>query len=414
MKNQLGYFKVCFGIAYLLVICSIFIGCSNDTAPQTEDAKMIRITKLQYENTSGENGVTTFFYDDNGLMTKARWELLDGSRYSENYLSLNKRGQVIRKYREFSDNLTSDNWYEYDDDGNLIGEKFERSDGNTGTTQYIYDENNKRTKADCDGLNGWFFGDIDYNHNDEGRIVSADITRDGENIGTIAYTYNEHDSLETEIWDFGGEWGQTFRYEYEEYQMPQRINYTSANVFIANPDKYRVKIENYDYNNEQGGPSYYEYETGGKLVKKTFERSDGLKTETTFEYNDIGLLLKSYRAYHDGKTGTFEYVYNGNRKLIERLFKRSDGFEGSEYYEYDGKGLLKKALYKGFDTWLNGEITFTHDEQGNLITGFFKGENDFDANIEFTCSDSGNVTKIHWKFTFDQTQTYQFEYEEIM
>ncbi|MEE9441724.1 MAG: hypothetical protein V3V99_03555 [candidate division Zixibacteria bacterium] len=413
MRTHLRYFPVCIGVALLLILCSMLIGCSNNAETQTEDAKSIRIVKLHYENTSGENGFTTFFYDDNGLMYGARWELLDGNRHSDDYHILNKRGQIIRKYREFSDTLTSDNWYEYDEGGNLTGEIFERSDGVTGTTQYIYDENKRRIKADCNGLKGWFFGDIDYRHDDKGRVISADITRDGENIGTIAYTYNQYDSLETKIWKFGDDWSQTFKYEYEEYQMPEKINYASANVFIAHPEKYRVKIENYDYNNEQGGPSHYEYETGGRLVKKTFVRSDGLKTETTFEYDDNGILLKSYRAYHDGKTGTFEYTYNGNRKLVERLFERSDGFEGSEHYEYDGKGLLTKANYKNFDTWLSGVITFTHDDQGDLKTGLFKGENDFDADIEFNCDDNGNVIKIHWKFTFDQTQTYLFEYEKI-
>ena len=73
---------------------------------------------------------------------------------------------------------------------------------------------------------------------------------------------------------------------------------------------------------------------------------------------------------------------------------------------------MVKAIYKNMDSWLTGNIIFTYDSKGYLISGFFKGEK-FDADISFTCDEFGNVIIIHWDFSMGKTQTYTFEYERI-
>lgn len=74
---------------------------------------------------------------------------------------------------------------------------------------------------------------------------------------------------------------------------------------------------------------------------------------------------------------------------------------------------MNKSEYKNFDYWLNGSLSFKHDENGFLKTVFFKGKDGFDAQIFFTTNEDGNITKIHWEFSFGKTQTYEFEYEKI-
>jgi hypothetical protein len=401
--------------SWVLVITFLSFLCATSTLPaeKAEDSVAFRLHKLHYVNASGESGVTTFKYDDNGVMYGARWELLDGSRYSDNYHTLNKNSNMIWKYREFSDGLTSSVVYEYDADGHLTREDFSRSDGTTGTTRYYYDENGIRTKAECEGLNGWFFGTISYQQDENGRSTGAILEKDSTNIGTITYTYDDNDNLSVEHWDFSEQWSQTFNYEYEEYSAIPRRDFSSSNVFITNTGQYRLIREFYSYSGSDPAPSFFEYDEDGKLIKKIYEVPGKIRTVTTYEYNDDGTLRGSLRSFSTGLTASFEYEFNGNRKLVRRTFKRSDGVSGVEDYEYDGMGLLTKAVYDNFDTWLSGTITFEHDSLGNLLKGHCKGNNVSDASIIFEHDENSNIVRIHWEFTTSETQTYTFEYEKI-
>jgi hypothetical protein len=399
---------MCFTIVRFLILLIIFFSTNAAISNNGE----LRLSKLHYENASGEKGITTYEYYDYGIMYRAKWELLDGSRYSHNYHTLDKSGNMIRKYREFSDGMTTNLIYKYDENGYLTGEYFERSDGVTGTTKYIYNNTGEPVKAECKGLNGWFHGILIYKHDENGRKVGAIINQKGDNVGAISYTYDEKGHLIEEYWDFSGKWSQTFAYEYEKHENGFPVYYTSSNVFINKTSKFRLEKEDYDFNNSNGGPSYFEYDKTGKLIKKIFERLDGLKTETTFEYDEKGILNKSYRKYSNGQEAIFTYEFNGNRKLTRRKFEHSDGSSGSEEYEFDGKFNLTKAVYKNFDSWLTGTITFEHDKNGNLSKGHFKGEK-FDAEIFFKNDKFGNIGKIHWVFSFGKTQTYTFHFEKI-
>ena len=147
-------------------------------------------------------------------------------------------------------------------------------------------------------------------------------------------------------------------------------------------------------------------------VRKVY-KYDLLKTVTTYEYDEKGLLMKSFRKYSDGRKAKFSYHFNENKQLVRRLFYSDYGFEGSETYQYDENGRLFEAKWSKFDTWLTGTITFEYDANNKLKTGFFKGENNFDANINFEVDSESNITKIHWDFSFGKTQTYWFKYTKL-
>jgi len=362
---------------------------------------------LKYENSSGEKGITTFYYSEDLKNYKAKWELLDGSRYSINFHFLDQSNHLIRKYREYSDSLTSNNFYKYDKNGNLIEDFFERSDGVKGIAWYTY-KNGKKVEANCRGLNGWFYGIIKYHYKND-KLEKGIIYREGKEIGFINYTYNDENYLIREFWDFGGKWNQSFTYEYFQPELTVNKYYTYSSPFLKETKAFKVKEEKYDWNNEKGGPSKYEYE-GNKLVRKIYEYGN-LKTITTYEYDNEGLLMKSFRNYNDGSKAEFSYHYNENRQLIRRLFHGENGFAGSESYQYDKEGKLMKAKWNQFDTWLTGSITFAYDENMGLKSGFFKGENGFDADIVFICDPNQNITQINWNFTFGKTQTYWFDYD---
>lgn len=372
-----------------------------------------RLLYLHYENSSDEKGVTTFEYNERGLPHIAVWELLDGSRFSLNVHAFDEKGNQIRKYREFSDGLTSEQTFAYDEKGSLINETFERSDGRKGFTSYIYNEKGNLVKAECQGFNGWFSGTIHYSTDSSGRKTAGTIVQKGDTTGTIIYTYGSNDDLIREHWDFSGQWSQTFTFEYDLFDSGDKPVFTSSNIFITNTDTYKIIKEQYDYNHETGGPSFFTYDKNGKLIYKTFERSDGLTTETTYLYDADGTLLKSYRQYSNGLHALFSYVYNNERKLTNRTFNRSDGISGYESYTYDDSGILKNAVYQNMDTWLTGTIEFSHDQDNLLDQAVFKGQDGFDAEIDFTYDLNNNPVKINWNFSFGKFQTYTFEYENM-
>ncbi|UCD38009.1 MAG: hypothetical protein JSW54_00540 [Fidelibacterota bacterium] len=400
-----------FTMALLLSACAA-IQSGGLTDKAEPGAVNYRLIKLHYTNTSGEEGLTSYEYDRNGVQHRATWELLDGNRSSANYHTFDRHGNLVAKYREFSDGITSLLKYEYDDQNHLIGEHFERSDGVTGTVRYEIGDDGKTVRADCKGQNGWFYGIISYEYDESGRKTGGIIEREGKTTGSIRYSYSEQGDLHQEVWDFPGVWSQTFIYEYEQVATPMVYSGASSNVFAANTGEYRVVSEHYDYGGTQGGPSTYEYDDG-RLVKKVFVRSDGLQTETTYEYDSAGILLKSYRTYSNGLNAVFTYEFNGNRKLVRRTYERSDGVTGGEEYVYNWKGNLQTAQYDNVDSWLTGTITFQYDDQGELSKGYFKGEDNFDAEITFESDAIGNITKIRWDFSFGSYQVYTFTYEEI-
>lgn len=371
-----------------------------------------RIEKLHYSNSVGEISFTVFEYDEKGLLKNSSWRLEDGSRSSKNVYIRDEDGRIFKKYREFSDGLTSTQIYNYDEKGNLRSVSFERSDQVSGITHFHHDEKGAVREADCKGLNGWFHGTLKFNHDDRGRLTGGEIFQKGKKIGTIRYAYDATGAMVREHWNFTGKWNQTCLYEYSEDQSEKHVAYSSSNVFITQTDRFKLVRETYDFNGEDGGPSTFFYNVNNRLEKKDYE-NNSVKTTTTYEYDDQGLLTRSLRQYSSGLEGVFTYEFNEDRQLVRRLFKRSDGAEGKEKYEYDEKGRLVRGVYEKFDSWISGVITFEHDENGRLEKGKFKGKDGFDAELVFTHDKHGNVTRIVWHFSFGKTQTYRFEYEAI-
>jgi YD repeat-containing protein len=351
-----------------------------------QESSFRHMRHLYYENSSGERCLTTFDYDERGCPGVAVWEQLDRDRWSLDSLNYDDRGNLVRRYREYSDGVTSEELYEYDAAGRRVNEKFSRSDGVTGTTTHEYDRDGNPTESHCSAFKGWFNGKIVYSR-EHRRKTGAEIYQHGERVGEIRYDYDAAGRLEQERWQLGDSWSQTFTYVYFEGGPARHNTYTSPNVFITPKDSFAVAAENYDYSGQSGG----------------------LITNTVFLYDPDRRLSRSYRIYADGRHGVFSYEFNVAGKLAERTAKVSDGGTGSEIYEYDKEGRLVSAYYKNFDCWLTGKILFKY-AGGRLSKGVFKGENGSDAVISFGYDDMDHLASIHWEFSSGKTQTYTFEY----
>ncbi|MBN1781355.1 hypothetical protein JW948_09540 [bacterium] len=400
--------KVSALIAVCLAVSSVLCQTPETIRPGCPECRLLR---LDYENSGGENGLTTFDYNGDGLLEKAVWELDDGSRISLNSYTHDKDGRLIRKYREYSDSLISDQAFEYNNRGQLITERFERSDSVSGLTTYEYDDQGRLAGMRCRGFNGWFYGDIAFTYDEAGSKIKGDIRHEGEHAGVILYSYDECGNLIREHWDFSGRWSQTFIYEYEACPAAPPAVYASSNVFISGNPQYRLIGEHYDYSGKTGGPSFYFYGKGGKLLSKRFERSDGFSTETDYLYDCKGKLTRSCRHYSNGLFAVFSYESGPSGKLATRSFRRTDGVSGSESYAYDSRSNLVSAQWINVDSWLTGALTFTSAEDGTLTGGHYQGADGSGAEIRFEYDAHGNLLKIHWDFASGATQTYVFEYE---
>ena len=197
-------------IIFILLFPSCSILCCDSIKVIDNNYMLIN---LHYENLSGEKGLTTFIYDEKGVMHEAYWELLDGSRSSENYYTYDEDENMVKKYRKFSDGITSTQLYEYDEKGYLISEHFNRSDGVAGSTVYKYDKDEKLVKAICNGLAGWFYGTLIYEYDVNGRKSKGIIEKDEKHIGTIYFEYDTAGNMIKEYWEFPDSWSQTFFYE---------------------------------------------------------------------------------------------------------------------------------------------------------------------------------------------------------
>lgn len=365
----------------------------------------VRLVRMDYENSMGEEGLTRYYYDLKGRNYLATWQLADSSRSSVNRHTLDSAGRMIIKSREFSDGMSSVQHFRYDPEGKLIWEDFSRSDGVTGRVDYSYGEDGKLDSADCRGLNGWFYGKIVYTW-ENGRKTGAVIFSDTDSAGSITYEY-AGGRLSLERWELKGGWSQTFRYEYQE-AFPRTC--TSSNVFIREDPWFRIRSENYDFSGGTGGPTVYTYNDSGRLVSREYLRSDGLRTLSTYDYDSTGLLLGSHRDYGDGDSTDFIYWFSVKRQLLVKTFKSTDGEAGSETYRYRD-GLLVRGEYVNVDGWLNGTLTFESDGDGSLRSADFEGQNLARAKIEFSYDLDFNLTVIKWVFDSGVTQTYSYAYE---
>ena len=396
-----------FGLALLFTIV-LPLQSQNPEPSQSS----FRLLDMQFSNSQGEEGVTTFDYNEDGSIRIALWHLMNGSRSSINFHRYDKNGQFIEKHRQFSDGLTSTNLYFYDEEGRLLKDIFQRSDGLAGKTIYTYNKQGFQQMAICENLNGWFSGEIVYHCDENGKKDSASLVKEKQEVGTIQYTYDEKGNLKSEFWDFGPSYNQTFTYVYETVPSEQPRFFSSSNAFLPVQSDYRLIKENYSFTGMAGGPSFFTYSDSGKLILKSFERSDGVKTETHYLYKANGQLYKSYRMFAAGGSSIYFYETSPSGKLAKRSFIKADGTSGHEFYHYTPSGEMSSAEWNNFDAWLTGILNFS-SEDGNLAKGHFKGtgEKPFDADLTFDYDSTGNMKKISWVFSFGKSQVYEFDYE---
>jgi len=124
-------------ISIILSSLSIFACIPSN---KTSENIKYRLTKLHYKNSTGENGVTIFEYNENGSQTKAVWKLLDGTRNSLNYYSYDENGKRIEATITQKEQRTGTISYTYDENDNLYKEYWDFSGKWSQTFTYEYEK----------------------------------------------------------------------------------------------------------------------------------------------------------------------------------------------------------------------------------------------------------------------------------
>jgi hypothetical protein len=390
---------------FCILLSMFFLGAASQ--PYGNAVSGFRITRLDYDNSSGEKGSTNFRYNNRGELIKSYWFLENGSRSSENSYQLDVNGKIVCTIRKYSDEIITSELFFYDAIGNKTREHFFSSDGKSGNACYSYSDN-LLMEAVFTNHKGWLNGVFRNRYNGQGRPDSAFLTRNNKPICTVLYTYDTIGNLALEHWDFNGKWEQDFRYIYQ--RVSTSPNYY-ASPWLSNAGEARIIAETYSYNGTVGGPSAYFYNKEGLLTKKIFTRTDGFTTASTYAYGASGVLENSERVSNDGKRTRFTYHYDSDGRLILKNYFVRDTLVGFEAYRYSPSGELVFGEVKNMDGWLTGSIHFFIGTNGYLKKAVFNGENGRKADILFETNEPGLVTNVRWDFSDGTWQEYLYSYE---
>lgn len=201
-------------IAYLILILYLNTNMLQ-SQPFGEASDNYRIVRSDYENSSGEKASTTFYYNKSGQMFKSFWLLSDKSRSSVNLYNFSNNGNLIAAFREFSDSITTYEHFNYNADGYKIAESFVRSDSVYGSASWEY-EAGMLKKGTLHRYKGWLNGTISYTYLQNNQKENGFLVQQNDTVCHIFYTYDAHQNLVEEYWDFSGKWFQKFKYSYEK------------------------------------------------------------------------------------------------------------------------------------------------------------------------------------------------------
>jgi len=386
----------------LLVAFSIFPELVY-AQPFGQAAPGYRIVKLVYNNKSGEQGTTHFFYNQQGLLWRSFWALDNGSRSSENRYAANTEGNIVSTLREYSDGLVSNEIFRYEQ-GLKIHEAFHQSDGRNGQAFYYYEEG-YLSKAVYENYKGWLTAEIWYSYDQNKRLEKARILNSGKPVGTISYSYSGEGNLLRERWDFGETWWQEFTWEYAPF-----CRFTFPNVWLSCKPEYRIVKEEFDFNGETGGPSYYSYDEKGAPSVKEFIRSDGYRALSLFQYDSLANTVNAHKSTIDGGFTKTIWLYNADNRLVGRQNFKSDSLVSYESYFYDKQARLSMVWLQGTDGWLTGNIIIEEWLNEKPLVANFKSADGTTAIIRFSYKD-GLLHEQYWEFSFGKYQVYRYYYE---
>jgi YD repeat-containing protein len=192
-------------------------------------------------------------------------------------------------------------------------------------------------------------------------------TRFGELYGTCEYTYDSNGKLIKIVQKDDN--GEVFSCIEHKYNSSGKIIESSL---IDSTVAVNIKVE-------------YTYDNQNNLCKEVQTDQSGQKNVIIYEYNAVGLLVKTIYKYGNEELAvTYEYDANGN------LIKEVDG-SFTFTYTYDASGRMVKAVCPDMDA------------------------NNYGKNITYAImyDKNGNISKIVSTNASGEKETCSFEYKEV-
>ena len=383
--------------------------------------------------TFGNDQVIDYVYDDNGNVTQVK--VGDAEKFIYTYSDkTDEDGETIKELSEITDNINNLKKIIEEDKltvKNISGTelysiqshtKNEDGTGFDGTTVTI--DNNKAysvvNEENKDTFN--FQNELDfsknYEYNSENRIISATIAAlslaydyDEENVGNLSYSlgqgatknfsyqYDENGNIISEQVSIDGVSADVTAYEYDEdnqlvsaensstkwtYSYDNRGNLTAENEYSVSVNESGEKV----YTPKENGTDSYAYDANwkdkltsyngqtisydnsgnptsylGHNLTWTMGRQLSSFDNTTYTYNESGI-----RTSKTVGENTTEFYLNGTNVIYQ-----TDG-ETDIYFFYDRNNELVGFKYSGNNYFYvknqMGDITDIADENGNIVASY--------------------------------------------
>ena len=272
-----------------------------------------------------------------------------------------------------------------------------RAQDNEIYTVYQYDKNGNLVFMESDY--GDYGATTNYTYNEKGQLIYIESVNAEKVKTTTAYTYDEAGNRVTQEWNCDGE---TTKYEltYDSQHRcltKKQIN-ANGDTFLTT---YRYDVdgnktyERIDYPDDTWYEQNFLYITKDKPLREWGSDSNGGNYESTYVYDEAGLLQKYTVA---GEEHT--YAYDEKGQLIQE--NNPDGTVITYTYDEAGNRVTEKHAVADGNEYIT---THTYDESGRLLSA----ENNHGGWRKFTYDENGN--KRTEAVGGDTEKDYSWEYE---
>ncbi|MDD4151812.1 MAG: DUF6531 domain-containing protein, partial [Candidatus Gracilibacteria bacterium] len=310
-----------------------------------------------------------------------------GQTYVENTYDENDR-VISQKYGNGTVNYA----YNLDVNGKVIKNNVINRNG--VKTEYLFDKNGNTISRKVETDNGII--EFKYEYDENGRLTK-DINPNGK---IIEYSYDSLGRLllQKEI----GEYEKITRYEYEgNFETPIKTTKSNGLVIENNLDEKGNVIKTKVFNGNEILETTYEYNNMGQLVKTI--NPNGLKTSLEYQNGNLVKISKkdsSLLAIFSSSLDTsFTYDNAGN---ILSVTDANGNTKSINYNEFNQ--IIKTISSEGI---IN---SFEYDNNGNQIKQNQKVDNN-DVNISKTYDILDKIIEINTPISKDKTSKTKYEYD---
>jgi len=191
----------------------------------------------------------------------------------------------------------------------------------------------------------------------DGNLASTGVKTVGNVFTNKELIYNDHKLLvEEKNFSPLGNLHFTHKFSYNnKKQLVKKETFDSENVLESTwtyeyDNKGKLEKEIQKSKNLGNSETEYKYEKGRLAEEETTNETLGKEEKITFEYNDKGQLTEQkIKSYFSNSTSTVVLTYNNHGKLIRQVDSTEKVIDGETTYEYDEQGLLQSQTTKSSD-----------------------------------------------------------------